>query len=214
MRFPVILCLMLLMSGCARQGGVLAAIGSALLPANNQQFDLAAIPSGSYSLDPTHAALFWEVSHLGFSNYIGRFNRLTGNLTHNPKAPAEGTATISVEAASIDTNNATLDGLLRGPAGFEADRFSEIRFRSTALTIAGGRNGRLAGDLTMKGITKTVVLDVVFNGGAVNSLTGRYTLGFHATGTVNRADWGLTAWAPAVGEQVTLHVRAEFVRES
>jgi polyisoprenoid-binding protein YceI len=199
------------LSGCARQGGFLTALGSQILPANNQQFDPAQVPSGRYVVDPEHVSVLFEVNHFGFSNYVGRFNEVRGSILYDARKPTAASLDVEIPTASVDVNNEKLEGLLRGPAGFDAQTFPLARFTSRALTLVDQRRGKLAGDLTLRGVTHPVNLDVVFNGGAPNGLTGRYTLGFHAVGAIERSQWGLTAWLPAVGDAVTISIRVEFV---
>jgi polyisoprenoid-binding protein YceI len=73
--------------------------------------------------------------------------------------------------------------------------------------------GTVAGELTLRGVTRPITLDVIFNGGADNLLTGRYTLGFAATGTIRRSEFGITNLVPAIGDEVTLEIHAEFLRQ-
>ncbi len=191
------------LAGCAN-------LATKVLPSNNQVFDPATLRGGAYRLDPEHAALLFEVSHLGFSGYVGRFNQMAASLDFDPAAPEAAVLDVQIATASVDTPSDVLDGKLRGPDMFEAEKYPVIRFQSRRVAKTGDKTGTMTGDLTMNGVTKPVTLAITFNGGAANAFTGKYTLGFAATGTLDRRDWGLTTWRPAIGDVVTLTIRAEF----
>ncbi len=189
----------------------LAACGY-LLPSHNQTFAPEKLPAGAYRLDPEHASLLIKLDHFGFSQLVGRFDRLEGSLDFDPKQPEAARLTVLIDPASIDFNLPKFEQDLRGPDWFDVSRFPQARFESRTITVTGDKTGRVTGDLTLHGVTAPVTLDVTFNGGADSLLTGRYTLGFAATGTLVRSTFGLGAYAPAVGDQVTLEIHAEFQR--
>ena len=103
---------------------------------------------------------------------------------------------------------------MRGSGWFDATTFPQAVFRSTAIDMTGENTGRVTGDLTLHGVTRPVILDVTFNGGATDLITGRYTLGFAATGTFKRSEFGVNDYIPAVGDEVQLEIYAEFQRQS
>ncbi len=174
--------------------------------------DLAEIPGGTYSLDRDHAQVIFMVSHLGFSRYMGRFNDLKGTLVFDPETPERSQLTVDIDIDGVDTDNGQLERLLRGEAYFDAETFPRVRFKSTAVERTGETKGRITGDLSMRGLTRPVVLDVGFNGSAVNPFGLRRTLGFSARGRLKRSDWGMTELVPVVGDEVTLIIEAEFKR--
>ncbi len=181
-----------------------------LIPSNNQTIEPARLEGGTYRLDPSHFAVLWKVSHLGFSHFVGRFDRADATLDFDPAAPAAASLTVTVETASLDTRLPDLDSTLRGSGWFDVATYPQAVFRSTAIAITGPATGSVTGDLTLLGVTRPVTLDVTFNGGATNLLTGHYTLGFAATGTLLRSEFGLTNLVPAVGDEVELEIQAEF----
>jgi polyisoprenoid-binding protein YceI len=189
----------------------LAACGY-LLPSHNQTFAPAKLPAGAYRLDPEHASLLVKLDHFGFSQLVGRFDRFEGSLDFDPERPAAAHLTVLIDPGSIDFNLPKFEQDLRGPDWFNVVRFPQARFESRTIAITGDKTGRVTGDLTLHGMTAPVTLDVTFNGGADSLLTGRYTLGFAASGTLSRSSFGLGAYAPAVGDQVTLEIHAEFQR--
>jgi polyisoprenoid-binding protein YceI len=170
------------------------------------------LPEGAYRLDPEHAALLFKIDHLGLSQLVGRFNRFEATLSFDPDNPAASRLSARIDPASIDLDLPAFEQELRGPDWLDVARFPEARFESRAIEVTGGNTGRITGDLTLHGVTQPVTLEVVFNGGGDSVLTGRYTLGFAAAGTISRSAFGLGAYAPAVGDQVVLEIHAEFQR--
>jgi polyisoprenoid-binding protein YceI len=172
--------------------------------------DLSKVQAGRYALDTSHANILFEVDHLGFSGYIGRFNKFDGFLTFDPKSKAMGAVDITIDAASIDTNHDELEGKLRGVDVFNVAKFPTIRFVGSRIDSVVGNKGKLHGDLTMMGVTKQVSMDVTFNGVGPNPYLKKDTLGFAASGLIKRSEWGLNSWLPFIGDDVILTVRAEF----
>jgi polyisoprenoid-binding protein YceI len=170
------------------------------------------LPAGSYRLDPAHASLLFKLDHLGFSQLVGRFDRFEATLDFDPANPAAAHLVVLVETASIDLDLPDFEQELRGPDWFDAGRFPQARFESRGIEITGESTGRVAGDLTLHGASAPVTLDVTFNGAGDSILTGRYTLGFAADGTLSRSAFGLGTYAPAVGDEVQLEIHAEFQR--
>jgi len=189
----------------------LAACGY-LLPSHNQTVELGKLPGGAYRLDPEHASLLFKLDHFGFSELVGRFDRFEASLDFDPEHPEAARLVVLIDPASIDLNLPKFEQDLRGPDWFDVARFPQARFESREIQITGDKTGKVTGDLTVHGATAPVVLEVTFNGGADSLLTGRYTLGFVASGTLSRSAFGLGAYAPAVGDQVTLEIHAEFQR--
>lgn len=168
--------------------------------------------SGTYVVDPDHVSVVFKVDHFGFSSYVGRFNRVKASLDFDPAAPGASRLAVAIDAASVDSPNPAVDEQLVGPALFDAGSYPEIEFVSTEITPTGESTGHVTGDLSMHGVTRPVTLDVVFNGGGTNPLTGAETLGFSATARLLRSQFGLGTWIPAVGNQVLIEIEAEFVR--
>jgi polyisoprenoid-binding protein YceI len=195
--------LALLTGGCAQ---VLAQMAPTI------STDLKAIPAGTYQLDNSHTAVLFELSHLGFSGYIGRFDTVAGSFSFDPAKPDASMVTITIDPASVDTNSTALEEKLRGTEGFNVAAHPAITFTSTRLTRQNERQGTLEGTLTMLGVTKPVTLAVEFQGGGKSPFGGAHVLGFHASGKFKRSEWGLRSWLPVVGDEVTLTIRAEFQR--
>ncbi len=183
-----------------------------LIPHHNQTTELSVLPEGAYRLDPQHATILFKVDHLGFSKLIGRFDRFDATLDFDPQQPQAARLVAVIDPASIDLNVAAFEQDLRGSGWLDVERYPEARFESRTIEITGDDTGIVTGDLTLHGMSAPVTLDVIFNGGGSDLLTGAYTLGFEAHGSVLRSAFGLGAYAPAIGDEVLLEIHAEFLR--
>ncbi|MEM8935777.1 MAG: YceI family protein [Pseudomonadota bacterium] len=179
----------------------------------------AEMPAGDYALDLSHASLIWKVSHMGLSNYAGRFTNFEGTLTLDPADPASSAISVTIDPSSVETDypgtskdwNAELADKENW---FNSDAFPEISFVSTGIELTGDNTGVLTGDLTFLGITKPATLDVTFNGAfAERPFSGLPTIGFSATGSLMRSDWGLDYLTPGIGDGVQLLIEAEFEQD-
>jgi len=174
--------------------------------------DPSELATGDYRIDPDHVFVTFKINHFGFANYVGRFNKVDGALKFDAEAPDRSALTVVIAAASVDTSNKFVDAQLKGPSFFNIENFPEIRFVSTNIKPNGPKKARVTGDLTLVGAEGPAVLNVIFNGAGTNPLTLRETLGFSATMAIKRSEFGLSAWMPAVGDEVTLDIEAEFLR--
>jgi len=168
-------------------------------------------PAGVYTLNSAHSSLHVGVTHLGYSTYRARFNTVSGRLDFAPRDPRESALEVTVQAASVDSGNAEIDNALREEL-FAVGEHPEIRFTAEEIAVTGESTGRITGELAMGGERHRASLAVTFNGAATNPLTGEETLGFSARGTIDRTDWGLSNWVPAVGREVEIRIEAEFVK--
>jgi polyisoprenoid-binding protein YceI len=175
--------------------------------------DTSQAPSGTYNLDPSHSQLLFSIAHLGLTDYYGRFDRLSGTLNFDPRNPEKSGVAITVDTSSVDTPSGGVNDELRGTV-FGIRAFPTATFKSTSVTRTGPDTGRIDGNLTIKGVTRPDTLDVVFSGGEEDPLNGSYALGFKATATVKRTDFGLIGmeWEPLVGDDVNLIIDAMFER--
>lgn len=187
----------------------------AAVPAFAQQAgpttDLAKLEGGVFNVDKGHAKILFSYSHFGYSTSYGLFTDFDAKLTFDPKAPASSALDATINLEGIETTVAKLNEHLKTADFFDTAKFPHASFKSTKITVTGPTTGTVTGDLTLHGVTKPVTLDVVFNGGGTN-MARKYDLGFNATGHVKRSDFGLGAYVPAVGDDVTLTISAEFDR--
>ena len=180
------------------------------------------IPAGTYELDPSHASLIFRVSHLGFSNYTARFKRFNAQLQFDPNNLGAAQLTADIDARSIETDfpdPAKLDfnAELQSEQWLNAVQFPQMQFRSTSIEVTGSNTLRLNGELTLRGVTKPLVLDTTFNGGyAGHPMDPRARIGFSAHGTLKRSEYGISYGIPAPGttmgvsDAVDITIEAEF----
>ncbi|HVE08353.1 MAG TPA: YceI family protein [Paraburkholderia sp.] len=168
------------------------------------------VPVGRYSLDADHWSVIFDVEHFKYSRFVMRFDRVKGQLDWREGGMANSSVAIDIDAASIDTNVPLLDKMLKGPDMLDVANNPQIHFVSTHFERTGEASGKLTGDLTIRGTTQPVTLDVTFNGYGVDPLTKLDTMGFSAEGRFSRAKFGLSTWYPAVGDDVHVRIQAEF----
>ena len=175
--------------------------------------ELRSLKAGAYALDSTHASLSFKVKHLDLSYYVGRFNRFDASLSFDPEALQETQLEAIVEMSSIDSNDAQLEDTLRSDDWFDVERFPQAYFSTQSVEVLDDNSFIFTGVLEWREQTHPVQLKAVFLGGANNMLTGKYTLGFSATGTFNRAQFGVDKYSGLVGEDVFLSIEAEFQKQ-
>jgi polyisoprenoid-binding protein YceI len=169
-----------------------------------------AVPPGHYALDPHHWSVTFDVDHLHYSRFVMRFDRASAQLDWPTGGLDNAMVEATIDASSLDTNVPQLDQMVKGTQMLDAARYPQIRFASTHFERTGEARGLLTGDLTIRGVTQPVTLDVTFNGYAPNPLTKQPTVGFTAAGHFSRAKFGLTTWYPAVGDEIDVRIEAEF----
>ena len=172
----------------------------------------------SWKIDPSHSEVTFSVRHMMISTVRGRFEKFTGTVDFNEANPSLSTVDVQIEAASISTRDPQRDGHLRSPDFLNADAYPYLTFKSKRIELVDAENGRLYGDLTIREITREVVLDVTFNG-ISKSPWGATAAGFSASTKINRKDWELT-WNVAletggmlVGDAININVEVEIIKE-
>lgn len=187
-------------------------VTAALAPASAQVSTTTAakVPAGTYNVEPYHTRIVFAVSHMGFTTWYGDFTTASGTLTFDPKSPAKSVLNISFPTASVSTTNTKLDGELKSPMWFDAAKYPTITFVSKKITVISHSKGIIEGDLTFHGVTHPVTLIAHFNGGGTNPLDKKYTIGFDATGSLSRADFGVKTYEPLIGDKVELLLSGAF----
>lgn len=174
------------------------------------------IPTGTWSIDASHSSVSFSVRHMMVAKTRGRFSSFAGTI-NVADDPAASTTEVTIDASSVDTHDAKRDDHLRSPDFFDAATYPELTFRSTALEPRGDDEFRLVGDLTVRGVTRPVTLDVEV-GGVAQDPWGGTRVGFTATGTLNRSDFGLE-WNAAletggvlIGDKIKVELDVEAVK--
>lgn len=166
----------------------------------------------TFVIDQTHSNVVFMLNHLGYANMIGQFQDYEGEFTFDPDDPSAASVSLTIQAGSIDTDHSKRDEHLSGPDFLNAAEHPTITFESTGVEKTGEKTGKLMGELTMAGETHPVTLDVTFNKMAPNPLpqyNNILTAGFSARGTIQRSNWGVDAYVPAVGDEMRLFIEIE-----
>jgi polyisoprenoid-binding protein YceI len=177
-----------------------------------------ALPAGTYEIDRAHSSVTWKVNHLGLSNFTARFSRFDAVLEIDPARPEGAKVLMTIEPTSIRTDypfpeSSDFDrDLAEGEDFFNAKKFSRIIFSSTKVERTSTTTARVTGDLTMRGITKPLTIQVALNAAKAHPMAGVPALGFSAISKLKRSDFGMTFMLPLIGDEVTLLIEAEFLK--
>lgn len=174
-------------------------------------FGPALVVAESYTIDPTHTYPNFRVDHLGFSTLHGRFGKTTGKLIMD-RARGTGSVEVVVDVASIDTGFKKRDDHLRSPDFFNAVEFPEMVFKSTAVKFVG-EGAVVEGNLTLKGVTRPLTLNVSRIKCGVHPFSKKQVCGFDATGRILRSDFGINYALPAVGDEILLEIEMEAFKD-
>jgi len=187
----------------------LISLAACYTPPSTAPLDLKA---GNYVLDPEHASVIWSINHAGLSNFQARFDSIKGSLSFDPNTPEGSQLDIIIDPKSVNTGLPDFDDTIATDSKyFDANTHTQIRFTATDITVTGDASGVITGDLTFRGVTKPVSLDVIFNGAGKSFGHPGDTLGFSAKGVIDRTEFGLTYLSNfGIGTDVKLRIEAEF----
>lgn len=163
----------------------------------------------AYTIDPTHSATVFSWSHFGFSTPSANFSDIQGTITVDNEKPANSSVNVTIPVSSINTNVKALDEHIQKAEFFDVEKYPNITFKSTKVQALGKNKYKITGDLTIKGVTKPVVLDAVLNKQAVHPMTKLQTIGFNATTSFNRSAFNVGAYVPNVGDKITVNITTE-----
>ena len=167
------------------------------------------IAAGTYKLDPTHTDVLVQWSHMGFSNPSAHFGNVDGTLVYDAADVGKSSVEVTLPLSGLNTFTAKFDEHIRSADFFDAAKFPTATFKSTKVEAAGTNKLTVTGDLTVKGITKPVVLDVTVNGAGEHPMAKVPSVGFDASTTIKRSDFGVGAYAPAVSDDVKIRITTE-----
>lgn len=195
---------------CFVAAASLGAAVTAQMPASPPgKHDPALVTGGTYAVDPGHTQVFFRYNHMGFSNNMGLIVASGGSLMLDPKAPEKAQITVTFPIAGLRSGITKLDEHLMKADFFDAAKFPTATFQSTAVKV-NGETAQIAGKLTIKGITKDVMLNARFVGAGMNAMAKKETIGFDVDGQIKRSDFGLGYGVPVVGDDITLQITAAF----
>ena len=175
-----------------------------------QSAQFGTVKPGTYRIDPYHTQVVFSVSHFGFTNFSGIFAGASGTLQLHPTQLGASKLELSIAVDSITTTVPILTQELKGDQWLDVAKFPTATFVSKKVVRTGGASARVTGELTLHGVTRPEVLDVRLVGAGSNPLSKAYTVGFEATGTIRRGDFGIRTDLPAVGDAVSLRIAGAF----
>lgn len=169
----------------------------------------------SWTVDKAHSRLGFGITHLSVAELGGTFNSIDAKFTASKPDLTDAVIELTADVNSINTDNDQRDGHLKSPDFFDAAKFPTLTFKSTSFKKVADKKYKLSGDLTMHGVTKPVVLDVVYNGTSTNPMSKKTVAGFKITGVIKRSDFGIAASMPAamLSDEVSLQASTEFTKD-
>lgn len=172
-----------------------------------------------YKIDPAHSTASFSIKHMMIAKVHGAFEKMSGTLTFDSADPSKSSIEVAIEASSINTHEAQRDQHLKSPDFFDVDKFPLIQFKSTKVE-GSGSEFKVIGDLTIHGVTKSIVLDVEGPSQEMKDPWGNIKIGASATTKIKRKDFGLT-WNAAleaggflVGDDVSINLDVQFVKQA
>ena len=165
--------------------------------------------SGTYQLDPMHTNIFAQWSHFGFSHPSADFSNIQGTLVYISQNVSQSSIDVKIPLSGLDTFVPMLTQHLLAPDAFNAQQYPYAHFKSTQVTADGPNHLTVVGDLTIKNQTKPVTLNVTLNNAGIHPFSKLQAIGFDATGTLKRSEFGLGMFVPAVSDEVTLRITTE-----
>jgi polyisoprenoid-binding protein YceI len=164
-----------------------------------------------YTFDKDHTHIIFFVSHVGFSDMIGRLKAFDGSFTFDEKEPEKSSVDVKLKSDSIDTDVPALNKTLQTDKFFNVAKYPTMRFKSERIVVTGKNTGDIIGDFTLLGVTRPLTLHVTYNRSGIHPYTNNYVSGFSADAVLKRSDFGMNAYLPAVGDEVRIHIEAEGI---
>ncbi len=166
----------------------------------------------TWQIDPAHTAAQFAVRHMGLSTVRGAFTKTSGTVQYDPADPSKTSIDVTIDAASVNTRVEMRDNDLRGPNFFDVQKYPTLAFKSKRAESAGKGKLKITGDLTLHGVTKEVVLDVEGPSGPAKDPRGNTHMGASATATVSRKEFGMSAMAGMIGDDIQITIDVELVK--
>lgn len=175
-------------------------------------FASAAMPA-QWQLDNSHTRVGFSVEHLGFSTTMGRFDKVDGTLNYDMKAPNKTQMSFVIDTNSINTAWEARDEHLRTDDFFNVAKYPTMTFESTEVSFINPIQAKVTGDLTLLGKTMPLTLDVTLKKIADSPMTKEPVIGFRATGNIDRAAYGMTAYAQGITTNVPIQIDGELIKK-
>jgi polyisoprenoid-binding protein YceI len=170
--------------------------------------------NGIWKNDDAHSQLGFTVKHLGISDISGTFNDFDVNITSTKPDFSDAVFELSANVGSIDTRVEARDNHLKSADFFDVAQFPTLNFKSSSVKKTGNNTYKLAGNLTLHGVTKPVTMDLIYRGTIENPMSKKPTAGFQVTGSIKRSDFNLGSKfpAPMISDEVTIKADGEFAQ--
>ena len=162
-----------------------------------------------YKIDPTHTATVFSWNHFGFSTPSANFTDIQGVIKVDNAKPANSSVEVTIPISSVNTNVPALDKEFQEEAWFNAAKYPNITFKSTKVETKDKKHFKITGNLTVKGVTKPVVLDAVLNKQGEHPMAKVPAIGFNATTSFDRSAFGIGNYVPNVGDKITVNITTE-----
>jgi polyisoprenoid-binding protein YceI len=175
---------------------------------------LASAETETWRLDPPHSAAQFAVRHMGISTVRGTFTKVAGEVQYSPADPSKSSLDVTIDSASVDTRVEMRDNDLRSAHYFDVAKYPTITFKSKQVEAAGAGKLKVTGDLTIHGTTKEVVLDVDGPTPPIKDPKGNEHMGAAGTVKINRQDFGVGSASGMIGDDVTIVIDVEMVKQS
>lgn len=163
----------------------------------------------TYQLDPGHTMVLFSWSHFGFSHPTADLGLGEGTVVFDEQHPAQSSVEVSLPLSRLDTHVAALDEHLKKPDFLGAEQYPVVTFKSTSVQPLGGNKFKVTGNLTVHGVTRPVVLDATLNKVGPHPMSKAQSIGFDATASIKRSDFGVGAYVPNVGDEITIRITTE-----
>jgi polyisoprenoid-binding protein YceI len=163
----------------------------------------------TYKLDPGHTMVLFSWNHFGYSNPTADLGLGEGTLVFDEQHPANSSVEVTLPLARLDTHVPALDEHLKKPDFLNADQYPVVTFKSTEVQPLGGNKFKVTGNLTVHGVTKPVVLDATLNKVGPHPMTKAPSIGFDATASIKRSDFGVGAYVPNVSDELSIRITTE-----
>lgn len=170
---------------------------------------LHAQASETYQFDPMHTYVLWHINHFGFSIQTGKFTMVDGSLVVDEKKPQNSQVNVTIPMQNIATGIPKLDEHLASDDFFNVKKYPTAVFKSTKVEVTGKDKGKVYGTLTLLGVTKPVILNVKLLKSGIQPMKNKKSLGFTATTSFKRSEFGLDKYLPALGDEVQIEIGAE-----
>jgi polyisoprenoid-binding protein YceI len=167
-----------------------------------------------FTIEKPHTQILFFVNHLGYSHSMGKFMDHTGTIMWDKDAPEKSSVEVSIPTTSLEMGDATWNDHMKAAKFFDVAQFPTMTFKSTGIEKTGEKTANITGDLTLKGVTKPVVLATTFNNQGKHPFAGKEWIGFSANTTIKRSEFGMTEAVPMVGDDVEIRLEVEaFVED-